>query len=287
MRLVVGVRRPNILASRALRRSFSAAAPATDFRRTFDAETGVPIPVVVADEGTTAVAVVRRFRRLTDLTQTSDAHVFSFIADGYQSVGGERLNTHPPVPQNVLRSRLLLGLSAVFAGITVSLTILGLWYNLFLVIFAIPFGITTAILWYHATGRLQKKVEREAAYRDPNRGFGSPRGGGRRRTRQRTRGQSRARTSSRARERARWQAREQARWEAREGDRRRATVNGSSGPSPAEAYRILGLDVDADDEAVREAYREKVKDVHPDRANGNEEAFKRVNRAYERVRSDR
>ncbi|GAA0227891.1 J domain-containing protein [Haladaptatus pallidirubidus] len=179
----------------------------------------------------------------------------------------------------MLRSRLLLGLSAVFAGITVSLTILGFWYNLFLVVFAIPFGVTTAILWYHATGRLHKKVEREAAYRDSNRGFGSTRTAGRERTRQRTRSQSRARTRARSRE--------QAQWDAREGNRRRATVNGSSGPSPAEAYRILGLDVGADDEAVREAYREKVKDVHPDRANGNEEAFKRVNRAYERVRSDR
>ncbi|WP_435155003.1 J domain-containing protein [Haladaptatus sp. DFWS20] len=169
------------------------------------------------------------------------------------------------------RSRLLLGIAAVFAGITVSLSILGLWYNLFLVVFAIPFAITTAILWYHATGRLQKKVEREAAYHDPNRGFGPNPGGFREQSRRRTRQQTRGR----------------ARWEAREGERRRATVNGSPGPSPAEAYRILGLDAGADDDAIKEAYREKVKTVHPDRADGNEEAFKRVNRAYERVRNDR
>ncbi len=166
------------------------------------------------------------------------------------------------------RSRLLLGVAAVFAGITVSLSILGFVYNLFLVVFAIPFGITTAILWYHATGRLQKKVEREAAYRDP-------------------RGPSANPGTSRERARTRGRTRERARWQAREDGRGRATVGGSSGPSAAEAYRILGIDAGADDDAIREAYREKVKRVHPDRADGNEAAFKRVNRAYERVRNDR
>ncbi|WP_266078328.1 J domain-containing protein [Haladaptatus caseinilyticus] len=169
------------------------------------------------------------------------------------------------------RSRLLLGVAAVFAGITVSLSILGFVYNLFLVVFAIPFAITTAILWYHATGRLQKKVERDAVYGDPTRGFGPNSdgvgAGARRRTRQRTR--------------------ERAGWRTRGDERQRATVGSASGPSSAEAYRILGVDVTADDETVREAYREKVKNVHPDQTDGNEEAFKRVNRAYERVRNDR
>ncbi|WP_458188053.1 DnaJ domain-containing protein [Haladaptatus sp. NG-WS-4] len=164
------------------------------------------------------------------------------------------------------RSRLLLGVAAVFAGITVSLGTLGIVYNLFLLVFAIPFGITTAILWYHATGRLAKKVERDA-YRNAGRGFES--GATRARTRQRTRqgGRSRRRTYDRA--------------------RTRATVAGSSGPSKVEAYRILGLTPDADDDAVRQAYRKKVKSVHPDRENGNEESFKRVNRAYERLQDDR
>jgi curved DNA-binding protein CbpA len=50
-----------------------------------------------------------------------------------------------------------------------------------------------------------------------------------------------------------------------------------------EAFRTLGLSVDADEDAVKRAYREKVKEVHPDTDGGDEEAFKKVNRAYERL----
>jgi curved DNA-binding protein CbpA len=35
---------------------------------------------------------------------------------------------------------------------------------------------------------------------------------------------------------------------------------------------------------VRAAYRERVKEVHPDTEGGDEEAFKRVTRAYETLR---
>jgi hypothetical protein len=172
-------------------------------------------------------------------------------------------------------------MAAVFAGITVSMVSLGFAYNLVLLLFAVPFAITTGILWYHATGRLAKKVEREA-YQERSRGFGPSPGAAREQARQQTR------------ERTRWQAAGQqgttGRGQARTGRRTaggRTTVDGRSGPSPMEAYRILGVDADADEDAVRQAYREKVKRVHPDRADGNEEAFKRVNRAYERVRNDR
>jgi DnaJ domain len=172
-------------------------------------------------------------------------------------------------------------MAAVFAGITVSMVSLGFAYNPVLILFAVPFGITTAILWYHATGRLAKKVERDA-YREPRRGFGPSPGAAREQARQQ------------ARERARWQAAGQqgtaGRRRARTGGRAaggRAPVDGRPGPSPREAYRILGVDADADEDAVRQAYREKVKRVHPDGADGNEEAFKRVNKAYERVRNDR
>ncbi|MFC7114352.1 DnaJ domain-containing protein [Natronoarchaeum sp. GCM10025703] len=34
---------------------------------------------------------------------------------------------------------------------------------------------------------------------------------------------------------------------------------------------------------MRKAYREKVKSVHPDTADGDEEEFKRVTNAYERL----
>jgi curved DNA-binding protein CbpA len=61
-------------------------------------------------------------------------------------------------------------------------------------------------------------------------------------------------------------------------------VQENTGPTPAEAYRVLGLDADADSEAVRRTYRERVKAVHPDREGGDEAEFKRVTEAYEVLR---
>jgi curved DNA-binding protein CbpA len=44
---------------------------------------------------------------------------------------------------------------------------------------------------------------------------------------------------------------------------------------------VLGVSVDADEGTVKRAYRNRIKDVHPDAEGGDEEAFKRVQRAYE------
>lgn len=49
------------------------------------------------------------------------------------------------------------------------------------------------------------------------------------------------------------------------------------------AYAVLGLTHDADTEAIQRAYRERVKEVHPDHG-GNEEEFKRVRDAYDTAR---
>jgi curved DNA-binding protein CbpA len=57
----------------------------------------------------------------------------------------------------------------------------------------------------------------------------------------------------------------------------------SSGPSPAEARRVLGVDPEADASTIRRAYRERAKETHPDTEDGDEAAFKRVNAAYERL----
>ena len=54
----------------------------------------------------------------------------------------------------------------------------------------------------------------------------------------------------------------------------------------ADAYRHLGLDRDADERAVRRAYRERVKEVHPDRG-GDEEEFRKVTEAYETLTGSR
>ncbi|MGG3466093.1 DnaJ domain-containing protein [Neobacillus pocheonensis] len=46
-------------------------------------------------------------------------------------------------------------------------------------------------------------------------------------------------------------------------------------------YRILDVPYDADFSEIKEAYRRKVKEVHPDKDKGNSEQFKRVKEAYE------
>ncbi|MFB6281533.1 MAG: J domain-containing protein [Haloferacaceae archaeon] len=56
-------------------------------------------------------------------------------------------------------------------------------------------------------------------------------------------------------------------------------------PDPvATAFSELGLSPDADAAEVRAAYRERVKDVHPDQG-GDSEAFKRVREAYATARN--
>lgn len=51
----------------------------------------------------------------------------------------------------------------------------------------------------------------------------------------------------------------------------------------AEAYDVLGLYPGADDAAVRDAYLSRIKTVHPDQDDGSKAAFRRVQRAYERL----
>ncbi|MDZ7745118.1 MAG: J domain-containing protein [Halobacteriales archaeon] len=51
-------------------------------------------------------------------------------------------------------------------------------------------------------------------------------------------------------------------------------------PREREACAVLGVGIDADEEAVTTAYRDRVKETHPDHG-GDETAFKRVQWAYE------
>lgn len=48
------------------------------------------------------------------------------------------------------------------------------------------------------------------------------------------------------------------------------------------AHEVLGVDRDADRDEVQSAFRERVKEVHPDRG-GDEESFARVKRAREKL----
>jgi hypothetical protein len=56
------------------------------------------------------------------------------------------------------------------------------------------------------------------------------------------------------------------------------------GADLTEAFAILGVPTDADPDALRAAYRERVKDCHPDQG-GDPAEFARVRRAYERATS--
>ncbi|UPW01132.1 DnaJ domain-containing protein [Halorussus gelatinilyticus] len=183
------------------------------------------------------------------------------------------------------REPLLFGLAAVLAGIATLEFVLAFVYTPALFAIAVPFGVAAYLVWYHASGRLHERVVsgRAGSYRraDPETGgFGAgPRdsftgrrgfdadGGfdGREARDRRARGAAGGRGGR---------------------GRRRAQTVGDTGPTPAEAYRVLGLDGDADADDVRQAYRQKVKSVHPDRESGDEEQFKRVKEAYE-VLNDR
>jgi len=50
-------------------------------------------------------------------------------------------------------------------------------------------------------------------------------------------------------------------------------------------FEVLGLPPDADEDAVDDAYRRRVKEVHPDRG-GSTEAFLLVQTAYEEIKTD-
>jgi len=50
----------------------------------------------------------------------------------------------------------------------------------------------------------------------------------------------------------------------------------------ASPYDILRIDSDADEDEIKQAYRDRVKETHPD-LGGSEAEFKRVERAYQRL----
>ncbi|MFB6120301.1 MAG: J domain-containing protein [Halobacteriaceae archaeon] len=143
-------------------------------------------------------------------------------------------------------TRLLGAIGGVFAALTGLFVLLGLFVTPVALALAVPFGATAYFLWYHASGRLADRVAANA-------------GGRRRRRRDATTGPRGRRDRT------------------REPRQQSAPDRGD-----ADAYRALGLDPGADAESVEAAYREKVKEVHPDRG-GDERAFREVREAYERL----
>jgi hypothetical protein len=160
---------------------------------------------------------------------------------------------------SVHRSRLLVGLSVAFGAMTVALALAGAVYNLAILAPAALFGAVTYILWAHGTGRLAARIYRGVEQRArATDGRGRRRDSGRRNRRERTGGRRTRRTNG--------------------GQQQRP-----SGPSTTrtQASDVLGVEPAADQETIERAYRERVKQVHPDAENGDREAFKRVQDAYE------
>ncbi|MFC7020249.1 MULTISPECIES: J domain-containing protein [Haloarcula] len=180
--------------------------------------------------------------------------------------------------------RLITGVAAVFAVLTVALTAVGLFANPAVLFLAAMFAASTYFMYYHLSGKMAasvyERVERRAATGNGRGGFGA---GPREAWRPPRDGQG-----ATARERARGarQQRRQRRTRTRQQGQRRQRVQQSRGLSTAEAYRRLGLDPSADQRAVKQAYREKVKEVHPDTEAGSESEFKRVKAAYETLTDD-
>lgn len=166
-------------------------------------------------------------------------------------------------------------MAAVFAGCTLVLIVAGFAYREPLVlIVAAPFALSTAFFWYQATGRLAARVRRQAVRDRQTRGTrASGRSttvggrGSRRAAGASLGGQQRRRTDA------------QHAWSRQSG----SSPGGEGSPSESEARRILGVDAQADREAVRRAYRARVKETHPDAQSGSEAAFKRVQAAYDRL----
>jgi predicted outer membrane lipoprotein len=174
----------------------------------------------------------------------------------------------------VQRKRLVTGLAGAFGLMTAILAVGGVVYSPALLLLAAVFGLVTYLLYEHATGRILDRiyrgVERQAATDGADGGRGGF-GAGPREEWRPPRDRQRRRAGRRARQRG----------PAGRGGGRGPAAGVRDGPTPREAYDVLGLDPGADDSTVREAYRERIKEVHPDTQSGDEEEFKRVREAYE------
>jgi len=172
--------------------------------------------------------------------------------------------------------RLITGVAVVFGLLTAVLTVVGLVSNPAVLFLALMFGASTYLMYYHLSGKMAARVYERVEQRAARNGSGARQGGfdaGPREEWTPPRDGQRRRNADRRRRQTRQQRQR----------RQRRSVNGSAGPSPSEAYSRLGLEPSASDSAVKQAYRERVKEVHPDTDGGSEREFKRVKAAYERL----
>ncbi len=254
--------------------------------------------MAVTDESATAVAGVVDVRAFTDLTETGDAHTRAYYAEPFEPSGGragETLTVLWTERSGVQYDRLITGVAAVFAVLTGMLTVVGLLVNPAVLFLALMFGASTYFMYYHASGKLAagvyERVERRAARGGADRRSSARRGGFGAGPREEWTGPRDGRNvrdvAREARRRASNGGRRQ-RQQRQAGRQRQRTrrARRDDGPSVAEAYQRLDLEQGADESAVKTAYREKVKEVHPDTDSGTEREFKQVKAAYERLTDD-
>ena len=167
-------------------------------------------------------------------------------------------------------------LAGIFAGLAVLLAVVALARQPFLLVLSLPFAAAAYLVWMGATGRTpfggyRRVTPEEARQARAARGERDPDG--------------RSRFAEEARQRA---AGERGRARA-DGRRRAGAERGTRDDTRSEALarreaaRVLGVDADAEPATVRSAYREQVKEVHPDAEGGDAEQFQKVNEAYERL----
>ena len=161
---------------------------------------------------------------------------------------------------------ILVGLAATFIGLTALLLVGGVVVSPVLLAVAVPFGIVAYLLWYHASGRLRDRMHVEADRLGPT---------------ERERAKQRARAAQNRRDAYRAAGDGGRAGGATAGRDPRDRAPSTGGMTEREAYETLDLDRTADRETIRSRYRERAKRLHPDGEDGDEDAFKDLNRAYE------